>query len=370
MGEAAVGKEERGGAPEALRFLAAAFIVLYHFGADAPVELATLSPVLARGWLATDFFLILSGFVLGRAYGRSLDEGRTDPAAFVGRRLLRVWPAHLVVLAGFVILVKGAHLLGVEPAHPEHYRMGDLAAQAGLSHAWGLTHNADWNVPSWSLSALAVCYLAFPGAWAATRGMGPRTAVGLALLIVAIAAAAARTLLDRSLYDLPFDMGVLRALPLFLGGLLLSRVCARLALKPAMAGGLGTAALAAVASLAAAPRGDLADFAAICALGLLIVAADAWKGGRSRLTAWGARISFALFITHALTGAVWYGSERWALSHLGLSATAQWTWWALGLPAALLAAWAFERVVDAPLQRALKGLRWRPGRCPAPAPSG
>ena len=75
---AVAGVEDRGGPLEALRFLAAAFIVLYHIGPEAPVHLADVSPIFARGWLATDFFLMLSGFILGRAYGRSLDEGRVS----------------------------------------------------------------------------------------------------------------------------------------------------------------------------------------------------------------------------------------------------------------------------------------------------
>ena len=62
----------RGGALDALRFAAALLIMLYHFGSESPIKLYRLNEVFARGYLATDFFLMLSGYVLGRAYGPSL----------------------------------------------------------------------------------------------------------------------------------------------------------------------------------------------------------------------------------------------------------------------------------------------------------
>ena len=45
------------------------FVVLFHFGDEAPIPLHALHSVWERGYLATDFFLMLSGFVLARAYG-------------------------------------------------------------------------------------------------------------------------------------------------------------------------------------------------------------------------------------------------------------------------------------------------------------
>ena len=57
----------RGGALDALRFFASLFVVLFHFGDEAPIPLADMHSVWARGYLATDFFLMLSGFVLARA---------------------------------------------------------------------------------------------------------------------------------------------------------------------------------------------------------------------------------------------------------------------------------------------------------------
>src|SRR5215217_3293570 len=131
--------EGRGGALDALRFVAALLIVVYHFGGDAPVALDTLHPVFDRGYLATDFFLILSGFVLGRAYGAQVLSGRTGLGGFLKKR--------------------------VAPRNPEHYTPLAMAMQALLVQAWGLPGGGGWNQQSWSLSALIVCYAGFPLAW-------------------------------------------------------------------------------------------------------------------------------------------------------------------------------------------------------------
>ncbi len=59
----------RGGALDLLRFVAALFIVLYHVAERAPVSLFAIHPAFGRGYLATDFFLMLSGYVLAKTYG-------------------------------------------------------------------------------------------------------------------------------------------------------------------------------------------------------------------------------------------------------------------------------------------------------------
>ena len=43
------------GALDALRFLAAFFMVVYHYSNESPVPLAQVHPLFARGYLATDY---------------------------------------------------------------------------------------------------------------------------------------------------------------------------------------------------------------------------------------------------------------------------------------------------------------------------
>ncbi len=73
-----------------LRFLAAAAVVLFHFGyrywtaGNAPI--AALEPIARYGFLGVDVFFVLSGFVVLRSA-----EGRS-PGKFVRGRILRLYP--------------------------------------------------------------------------------------------------------------------------------------------------------------------------------------------------------------------------------------------------------------------------------------
>jgi peptidoglycan/LPS O-acetylase OafA/YrhL len=366
------GATTRGGALDALRFAAAVFVVLYHFGTDAPVEVERLAPALTRSWVATDFFLMLSGYVLGRAYGAALDAGRIGYGAFVARRLKRIWPAHLVVLAGFAGLMLAGAAAGMAPAHADRYGLDTLLAQAGLVHAWGVVRVASWNVPSWTLSALVVCYLVFPLAWRASRPLQGRTAALLgALDVLALAALAGRLLLHRSPWDLPFDLGAVRALPIFLCGLLLARAATGLALSRFQAFVVAAGGAAALALFQSAGRSDLTDLGTLAALAFAVLGVDAVRGLRAPGAAQAARLSFALFVSHALAGAVWFAAMRAIEHRFELIEPARWALWAGSLPFALAVAWAFDRFVDQPIQRALKG-RFEPSaraRAPRPGPA-
>lgn len=355
---------------DGLRFAAALLIVVYHYASEGPRSLEPLSPLFERGYLATDFFLMLSGYVLGRAYGGKVAGGEVSDGAFLTRRLGRIWPAHLVMLAAFAGVVGAAGLLGLPAHHAERYQWADLLTQAALLHAWGLPGGGGWNLPTWSLSALVLCYAAFPSLW---RRLGAATAGGglflAGLILVGLADLGVRAALGRGLYDLPFQMGVIRALPLFVLGVLTARAAELGWPAPAGARLLALTCGAGVFVLQLAGR---YDGLSVTLLALLIAAA-----GQVRLTQ-GARplnqaaqIAFALYITHIFTGMLWFNAVRAVSARFGLSEAVQWGLWSLVFPLAVGAAWAFDRLVDQPLQARLN--RWLTGRrdrYPAPAPSG
>ena len=61
----------------------------------------TSGPSLDSWILAVDFFFVLSGFVMARVYADDLvDGGRV--AMFAVRRLGRLWPLHIFMLALFI----------------------------------------------------------------------------------------------------------------------------------------------------------------------------------------------------------------------------------------------------------------------------
>ncbi|MBI5941116.1 MAG: acyltransferase [Caulobacterales bacterium] len=343
------GESGRGGALDALRFAAALLIVLYHFGAEAPVVLADLHPVFGRGYLATDFFLILSGFVLGRAYGGQILSGRVSLFGFVMKRLTRLWPAQLIVLAVMGLVVLVAKMAGDQPVHPANFTPLAFLMQALMVQAWGVAGGAGWNHPSWSLSALLVCYAAFPLIWRrVSRLTSPAALLALGLTAMMGADLICRVVFHHTLYDLDFSLGVVRAAPLFLLGVCIARMVELGAPSVAMARLLAALAFVAFLMLQIAGRVDLPS--------LVCIAVIVWGLGRlpvrhpSALVEQGAKLSFALFVTHALTGLLWFGALETLARRVALAPWLHWGLWALSLPAALVVAALFHRFVDEPVQ--------------------
>lgn len=132
------GTRHRYAALDGLRGIAALGVVLYHAGAG--LHLPWLVP---RGYLAVDFFFVLSGFVLARAYGERLADRRMSGLSFLKKRYARLWP---VACAGTV--------LGIVLSWPSATRAPSVAI-AGLfmlPNVWRADLVAyPFNPPHWSL---------------------------------------------------------------------------------------------------------------------------------------------------------------------------------------------------------------------------
>lgn len=143
---------------DGLRGVAALMVVWYHI-----FEAFATSPVtqgVNHGYLAVDFFFLLSGFVMGYAYDDRLRDGRLSVGQFIRRRLIRLHP--LVCLGA--LLGVGSFLLqgsvrwdGTSVALPAV--LGALAMQllmipAGIGAGVDVRGNGEMfplNGPSWSL---------------------------------------------------------------------------------------------------------------------------------------------------------------------------------------------------------------------------
>ena len=145
------------------RGLAAWFVVLFH------VRLSTVSLVgpevtafFDYGYLAVDFFFMLSGFVIWLNYADRLRARRlAEVPAFLWRRLARIYPLHLFVLMGAVAFAI-AHVVIGKPL-PPRYDFADLPYHLLLIQTWGIGEmTMMWNVPAWSISCEFAAYLAFP----------------------------------------------------------------------------------------------------------------------------------------------------------------------------------------------------------------
>ena len=144
-----------------VRGIAAWFVVLYHIR----YSIAALSPrtvaVLGKGYLAVDFFFLLSGFVIWLAWHERLRSGGVAQVpAFLLKRIARIWPLHLLLLGGAVALA--LLLAATGHADLQAYPFAELPLNILLLHGWGMTRELAWNVPSWSISVELAAYLLFP----------------------------------------------------------------------------------------------------------------------------------------------------------------------------------------------------------------
>lgn len=343
----------RGGALDALRFVAALFVVVFHFGDSAPVSLQSMHAFLGRGYLATDFFLILSGFVLAKAYGAAVASRKVSLARFWLKRLARCYPTHIITLAMLVAMVLAAGWLGLAQSNEGRFDLSGLPAQILLLHAFGLG-GGHWNIPSWTISTLLICYAFFPMLWRSMLRINSLwISLGLGLAIIVGSNALSLALLGEQQFSLPFQWCMFRAAPLFLVGLTLARAVqtGRWTSGSARLVGFGGGAVLLANAWLAGP--DLINVLAICAV---IIGCGASPVTRPIPGAeWGAKVSFCLFMVHTITGAVWFDvvEPLAARLHPAVESVA-WEAWAMWLGAlvfTLIASDLYNRLIDEPIQK-------------------
>ncbi len=142
-----------------VRGIFAWMVVLYH------IRLACLGwmpigliHVLAKGYLAVDFFFLLSGFVIWLNYGERLRAPGAIPD-FLVRRLARVWPLHAVMLAFGAALALALLATGRQAAH---FPFALLPLHLAMMQDWGWSNALLWNDPAWSISGEWGAYLLTP----------------------------------------------------------------------------------------------------------------------------------------------------------------------------------------------------------------
>jgi len=140
-----------------IRGFAALWVVAMHFQLGMADVGYSLWPGLAHyGYAGVDIFFILSGFILTTVY-RGLEW--RGVGAFLTRRVFRVYPMHLAVLAGMLVVWIDAYLrFGV---HNDAQELRWLPLCALLLQPF-VYHRLMWNAVSWSISMELVCYLLFP----------------------------------------------------------------------------------------------------------------------------------------------------------------------------------------------------------------
>ena len=142
-----------------LRFFAALAVLSSHLWVleEEPNILQPLArSIFHEGYAGVSFFFMLSGFILSHTYQRRLVSGSISKSAYFVRRLIRIYPLHLLTAAPFVLLF----LAG---------RGGDtlqsVIANLSLMQSWipSKAFYFSLNDPSWSLSDEIFFYGAFAG---------------------------------------------------------------------------------------------------------------------------------------------------------------------------------------------------------------
>lgn len=133
---------------QALRFVFVMLIFMSHF------NYRVTTPFDAGGDCGVAFFFLLSGFVLSMGYGSSIGEGTFSFKRYIKRRLLKIYPLHLLCLVVFLIIFR-----------PEIDHR--LPLNALLLQSWVPDDNYYfyYNGVSWFLSSLLFSYLLFPLAY-------------------------------------------------------------------------------------------------------------------------------------------------------------------------------------------------------------
>ncbi|MCX8527767.1 MAG: acyltransferase, partial [Candidatus Nanopelagicales bacterium] len=151
-----------------IRFIAAAWVVLYHFQVPLAVvgvlSIPGVADVLRVGRLGVDLFFALSGFILTHTYLTRLGPALRGRATvdFWWLRLARVYPVHLVmiVIAGIAVVAQAK--VSHEDLNRDWLNPIDLGKNLLLIQEWGPSPQRGWNFVAWSLSMEWLAYLLFP----------------------------------------------------------------------------------------------------------------------------------------------------------------------------------------------------------------
>ena len=285
-----------------MRGIAAWFVVLYHIR----LSIAGLPPfalgILSKGYLAVDFFFLLSGFVIALSWNDRLRAG--GPSAvpvFLWRRMARIWPLHVFMLGCALAL---ALLLASVGRHdPVQFPFTTLPLHVLLLQNWGFTDRLAWNDPSWSISTEWAAYLVFPLlSWAIDWRRVPLWAalavIAAALILLHAAMGGAPTLgSDIATY------GLRRCLIEFAVGSILCALWLRFRDTPARAIALALVIAGTMFALRAAGAAETLTIPAAFAALLLVLALTSGRRGNPlehpAIHALG-EISYATYLGHFL----------------------------------------------------------------------
>lgn len=138
---------------DSMRGIAAIGIVFWHYSGHFHAQPLSwlFAPFYSAGILLVDFFFVLSGFVLARAYFQ--EDRRCKLSENIVRRVARIYPLHVITLilvcVGQLVLERVLHNPAFVYAHNDLFH---FILNLGLLNFVGLQSGFSFNGPSWSIS--------------------------------------------------------------------------------------------------------------------------------------------------------------------------------------------------------------------------
>jgi peptidoglycan/LPS O-acetylase OafA/YrhL len=233
-----------------VRGFAALWVVLFHFQSGSfSFGIERAGPWIQHGFWGVDVFFVLSGFVLSLVYESKFSRKLTSTnyLHYLGLRLARIYPLHLLTLAGAFTIYALSMTIGHRTAAAGHFGQYDAIMNLTLLHAWGTTRFLSWNDVSWSISAewFAYLFLLVPCVRLLRNIPNPAlyliAAIPWCLLIFVYL-----PMRTSKLLDMTYDFGIFRIAPEFLGGYVAYRTFAAMRRSPVAGDFLSIAGLAGI----------------------------------------------------------------------------------------------------------------------------
>lgn len=353
---------------DGLRGVAAVLVIWYHFFegfATSPTD-----QMMNHGYLAVDFFFVLSGFVIGYAYDDRWRRGMTA-GRFMLRRVIRLHPmVILAVLLGAVsYLIQGSVRWD---GTPMPMSMLVLSLVLGLflipvipgtgADVRGNGEMFPLNGPSWSLffeyiGSILYAVVLHRLSSRALRTVVVLSGIGLAACALGNMSGYYHTGVGWSLADLGFVGGFMRLSFSFSAGLLISRGFRPRRIRGAFWICAASIALVMACPYVGGPEASLLNgiYDTVCTLlifpllvyiGACGTTTDAFS---TRTCNFLGEISYPVYIIHY---PVMYMFYAWVWTH-GYTFGEVWPVCALLFPGIILLAWAALRLYDAPVRRYL-----------------
>ena len=229
----------------AIRGIAAWWVVLYHFRVELGLDTWPIfQAVIAFGYLAVDLFFIMSGFVIALSYEQNFRSLRQQNILrFLGYRLARIYPLHLVVMILFLANPIAIKLFSSKGTVGDRYDIGYYFESLFLIQNWGFSDISGWNYPAWSISTEWAAYLLFPiMAWCSVRVLTNLRNIATVILVGGAALIAFSASAGGIGNDIP-RIGLVRCLLEFSIGICLLKFWALHRLEPSAANAVSIAAV-------------------------------------------------------------------------------------------------------------------------------